>query len=89
MKIRNRGLSAVDLVYFAIVVIVGLVIFQNFSATSIIPASSTTASALAAKAASGNISANAYSGFQTISSGPTIIAAVVILGIVGLLMARK
>ena len=85
MKLRNKGLTAVDLVYFAVLVIVGLSIFSNFdtSTTAILASSSTTA-----RAAAGNVSSNAYGGFQTIASGPTIIAAVVILGIVGLLMRR-
>ena len=87
VKLRNKGMSAVDLVYFAIVVIVGISIFSNVdtSLNSGVFASATTA----AVAAKGNISANTYGGFQTISSGPTVIAAVVILGIVALLMYRK
>ena len=80
-ELKSRGMSAIDLVYFAIVVIVGLVIFAQVE-TSITGLSG---AALAAKA---NVTANTYGGFQTISTGPTIIAAVVILGIVGMLMFR-
>jgi hypothetical protein len=45
-----------------------------------------TSPALAAK---NNVSINTFQGFQTISSAPVIIAAVVILGIVGMLMSRR
>jgi len=86
MDLKNKGMSAIDLVYFAIIVIVGIQIFASFDtvATAVIPASST--SAVAAHA---NVTANSYGGFQTISTGPTIIAAVIILGIVGMLMSRR
>ena len=85
-KLKSKGMTAVDLVYFAIVVIVGLSIYASFASTATtIMGSSTTA----AKAAAGNVSKNTYGGFQTISTGPTIIAAVIILGIVGMLMFRK
>jgi hypothetical protein len=80
-KLKSRGMSAIDLVYFAIVVIVGLVIFTQVE-TSITGLSG------AGLAAKNNVTANTYGGFQTISTGPTIIAAVVILGIVGMLMFR-
>ena len=80
-ELKSRGMSAIDLVYFAIVVIVGLVIYQQVD-------SSITGLSGAALAAKNNVSANTYGGFQTISTGPTIIAAVVILGIVGMLMFR-
>jgi len=85
-KLKSKGMSAIDLVYFAIVVIIGVSIYSSFDsvATSSLAAATTTARAVGA-----NVSANTYGGFQTISSGPTIIAAVVILGIVGMLMFRK
>lgn len=78
-------MSAIDLVYFAVLVIVGLSVFSQVdtSTTSLVSASTT------AVAAKGNLTANTYGGFQTISSGPTIIAAVVILGIVAMLMYKK
>ena len=82
--LHNKGMSAIDLVYFAIVVIIGVGIFSQVDSSI-----STTGWTTGAVAAKGNISANTYGGFQTISSGPTIIAAVVILGIVALLMYRK
>jgi predicted ABC-type sugar transport system permease subunit len=85
MKLRNKGMTAIDLVYFAVVVIVGVSIFQSFDSTT----QTLTSSSTVARLAAGNVSANTYSGFQTISSGPVIIAAVVILGIVGMLMMRK
>jgi len=82
MQLKNKGMSAIDLVYFAIVVIVGIVIFAQVD-------SSITGLTGAGLAAKGNVSANTYGGFQTVSTGPTIIAAVVILGIVGMLMSRR
>lgn len=82
MELRNKGMSAIDLVYFAIVVIVGIVIFAQVD-------SSITGLTGAGLAAKSNVSANTYGGFQTVSTGPTIIAAVVILGIVGMLMSRR
>lgn len=87
MKLKNlkgKGMSAIDLVYFAIIVIIGLTIFTQVDTS--ISTSGWTAGATAAK---GNVTANTYGGFQTISSAPTIIAAVVILGIVSMLMYRK
>jgi hypothetical protein len=83
MKLRNRGMTAIDLVYFAIVVIIGVAIFSGVDTSIGVSGWSTPAAA-----AKQNVSANVYSGFQTISSGPVIIAAVVILGIVGMLMFR-
>jgi hypothetical protein len=80
-KLKSRGMSAIDLVYFAVVVIVGVVIFAQVDA-------SITGLTGAASAAKANVTANTYGGFQTISTGPTIIAAVVILGIVGMLMFK-
>jgi hypothetical protein len=83
MKLKNRGMTAIDLVYFAIVVMVGVAIFAQVDSSV-----STTGMTAPAAAAKNNVSLNTYGGFQTISSGPTIIAAVVILGIVGFLMMR-
>lgn len=87
MELRNKGMSAVDLVYFAIIVIVGIQVFSGFSTVAdTVTVSSSTAAYAASK---GNVTANTYGGFQTISTGPTIIAAVIILGIVGMLMSRR
>jgi hypothetical protein len=85
-KREVNKLNALDLVYFGILVIVGVSIFSTFdsSTTNMIPASATSA-----RAAAGNVSYNSYQGFSTISSAPVILAAVVILGIVGMLMSRR
>lgn len=83
-KLDNKGMTAIDLVYFAIVVIIGVAIFSQVDGSI-----STAGMSTAGAAAKNNVSLNTYGGFQTISSGPTIIAAVVILGIVGYLMMRR
>lgn len=84
MKLKNRGMTAIDLVYFAIMLIVCVAVFESFSTSAGNVATNT-----AATAARKNVSLNTEAGFQILSSGPTIIAAVVILGIVGYLMMRK
>jgi hypothetical protein len=85
MKLKKniKGMTAIDLVYFAFLVIVSLVVFNSYDT-----ANANLSMTTVAKAARNNVSLNTYGGFQTISSGPTIIAAVVILGIVAFLMYR-
>jgi fumarate reductase subunit C len=80
----RRGMTAIDLVYFAIIVIIGVSIFSGIDQSI-----TTTGMTAAGAAAKGNVSANTYAGFQTIASAPVVIAAVVIIGIVSMLMARK
>jgi hypothetical protein len=85
-KLKSRGMSAIELVYFSIVVIIGLSIYSGFDTVATTTMASYTT---VARAAAGNVSKNTWGGFQTISTGPTIIAAVVILGIVGMLMYKR
>lgn len=61
-------MNAIDLVYFAIIVIIGVTIFYNVDSS--ISTAGMSAGALSAK---NNVSINTYQGFQTISSAPVII----------------
>jgi len=65
---------------FAIIVIVGVLVFGSFesSATGIITTTQATASL-------SNITTSAYSGFSVMSIGPVVLAAIIILAIVTLL----
>lgn len=80
----NKGLNAIDLVYMAIVLIVGLGIYAGIDTTY-----STSGWGAPALAAKGNTSAGVYGGFLTLANAPQIMAAVIILGIVGFLVMRK
>ena len=84
-------MNAIDLVYFAIILMVGVSIFYSIesSINPSIPTNSTPNNGLYAKAAAGNATTGAYSGLQTLSSAPVILAAVIILGIVGMLMGKR
>jgi len=89
MKLKNKGQAMsgpVQLLIFAVVGIISVLIYGQIDSTV-----STTSIPAAGQAARGNFSANTYAGYQTLSVGPTVIAAVVVLGIVGLLlfMGRK
>lgn len=74
-----------DLVYVAVILLVGMQIFSQFGTT----ADNLTASSTVARAAAGNVTANTYGGFQTASVTPTVIGAVIVLGIVGALLMRN
>jgi hypothetical protein len=91
VKKGRVNMNAIDLVYFAVVLIVGLVVFSNIDTgiSPSIPTNSTPNNGLYAKAAQGNATFQTYQGLQTLSSAPVILAAVVILGIVGMLMHRS
>ena len=83
-SLRSKGQVAsgpVQLLVFAVIGIISILIFGQIDSTV-----STSSIPAAGGAARANFSANTYSGYQTLSVGPTVLAAVVILGIVGLLM---
>lgn len=80
----KKGMSAIDLVYVAVILIIGVGIFSQIDSSI-----STTGWSTAALAAKGNTTANTFGGFQTASVAPTVIGAVIVLGVVGLLVARR
>ena len=84
-NLKGKGQAsagAVNLLVFATLGIVSVLIYGQFDNMATTSLSATTA----ANAARSNFSANTYAGFQTLSVGPTVLAAVVVLGIVGLLL---
>ena len=86
MKNKGQGMtSVVGFVAFAILVIIGAIVFSSFDAS----ASSLLASNTAALAATANVTANTYNAFNIVSIGPIIYGAVIILGLVGLLYLRS
>jgi len=86
MKLRKGQVDAnvTGFMVFAIVIVIGAIIFGEFDASAGNVSTST-----AATAAIANISANTYSGINIVSIGPIVLAAVVILAIIGLLGARR
>ena len=67
---QNRGsLGPIDIVYFAVVLIVGVGIYASLNTSLLSTLGATTTPQYAAAS---NVSANVYSGFQTIASAPTI-----------------
>ena len=87
MKGKKKGqLNPVYMIYFAVMLVVGLVIFNQVDTTNKTLISSTTS---AAYAAASNVTSNTAGGFQTLSVSPTVIAAVIVLGIVGMLAVRR
>jgi hypothetical protein len=72
------------LVSFALIVIVGTIIFSSFDSSSSAIVTGTQASASLA-----NITTQTYSGVQIISIAPVILSAVLILGIVSLLSRAR
>ena len=77
------GGNVMSLLIFAVVGIVALLIYGQIDTTT---TQSLISSSTAARAAQANFSASTYGGYQTISVGPTILAAVVVLGIITTLM---
>ena len=85
-KIKRQQAGVMSLVVFAVLVAVGIIVFNSISTSSTTTlASATTATRMIA----GNMTANTYSGFQLVSVGPIIFGAVIILGIVGALYLRR
>ena len=85
MALKNKGeLSPMTLVSFAVIMILGVTIFSNIDAG--ISSQGCTGACLAAR---NNVSANTYGAWQTLSSAPVIIGAVIILGIVGIMGGRQ
>jgi hypothetical protein len=85
-KIKSRGQAAtgaINLLVFAVMGIIAILIYGQFDTTATTSLGATTTAANMARA---NFSANTYAGYQTLSVGPTVLAAVVVLGIVGLLL---
>lgn len=90
-KIKSRGQAAtgaINLLVFAVLGIVAILIYGSFDNTASTALGATTTAANMVRA---NYSAATYGAYQTLSVGPTVLAAVVVLGIVGLLlhMGRK
>jgi hypothetical protein len=88
-SLKNKGQMAqgpVQLLVFAVIGIIAILIYGQIDQTVV-----TTTIPAAGQAARANFSANTYAGYQTLSVGPTVLAAVVVLGIVGMLlyMGRK
>ena len=79
----NAIATVTSFLIFSIIVIVGSIVYGLFDA-----ASGSIASTTAATQAISNISTNTYSGINVVSVGPIVLAAVAILGIVGLLARR-
>ena len=75
--------NASTLLVFAVMGIISILIYGQFDSQA---TASLGASTTAANMARNNFSANTYAGFQTLSVGPTVLAAVIVLGIVGLLL---
>lgn len=90
MKIENKKGQAqlapiFALVAFAIVLVVGVMIFSTFDtqANSIVSATS------AAGGSIGNLTQNFYSGSNIMSIGPIVLAALIILAVVSLLSRAR
>lgn len=82
---KNKGnVSPMVLVSFAVVLILGVVIFAGIDTG--VGTAGLTGAALAAR---NNVSLNTYGAFQITSVGPYVMGAVIILGIVGLMMSRR
>lgn len=84
-------LGPMDMVYFAVLLIVCVSIYATVSTslTDGLIGPRTTMNTTAQYAAASNVSSGVFSGFQTLATTPTLIGAVVILGIVGVLMYRQ
>jgi len=85
-KLKGRGQAsagAINLLVFAVMGIVAILIYGQFDTTATTSLGATTTAANMARA---NFSANTYAAYQTLSVGPTVLAAVVVLGIVGMLL---
>ena len=76
-------INAIAFIVFSITVIVGAIVFAEFDA-----AATTIGLNTAGTAAVANVTSNTYSGFNIVSVGPIVFAAVVILAIVALLYRR-
>jgi len=81
---KAQQIGPIGFIVLAITIIVGAIVFGAFDA-----ASATIGLNTAATQAVQNVTANTYSGFNIISIGPIVAAAVVILAIIGLLGARR
>lgn len=68
-------MNAIDLVYFAVVLIIGVSVFSNIdiSTSESIPTNSTPNNGIYAKAAQGNMTNGTYQGLQTLTSAPVVI----------------
>lgn len=77
------AVNAIGLVVFAIVIIVGAIVFSELDDTASSLSSTTAGTAVLA-----NVTTNTYSSFNIVAIGPIVLAAVVILGVVGLLARR-
>ena len=82
-KTKAQQIGVIGFIIFAITVIVGAIVFSEFD-----DASDSIGLTTAGTAAVANVTANTYSGFNIVSVGPIVFAAVVILGIVGFLGRR-
>lgn len=74
-----------SVVFFAITLIVGLMVFGLFEDS----ASSSLASTSASTAAVANLTANTYSSYNILSVGPVILAGATILAVIGVLGRRS
>ena len=84
LKTVRGQMNPMTLVSFAVVLALGVTIFYQID-----PGVSTSGLSGASLAARQNVTANTYGGFQTLSVSPTVIAAVIVLGIVGMLAYRS
>lgn len=82
-KFQGQG-GVISFVVLAIAIIVGVIVFSYFDT-----ASSAISLTTGGTAAVGNVTTNTYNGFNIVSIAPIVLAAVVILGIVSLLAARR
>lgn len=83
-KKGQAQIGVIGFVVFAISVIIGAIVFGQFDT-----AAGTIGLNTAATAAVANVTSNTYNGFNIVSIGPIVFAAVVILGIVGLLTVGR
>ena len=82
---KQRGsIGVIDLVYLSVVLVIAVSIY-----TSIDLNTSTAGWTGAAQAAKGNTSSTVYSGFNVLAQSPTLVSAVVILGILMVLVTRR
>ena len=80
---KGQQMGVIGFIVFAITVIIGAIVFSTFDS-----ASGTIGLTTAGTSAVKNVTANTYSGFNIVSIGPIVFAAVVILAIVGILSRR-
>ena len=89
---KKKGQASTGLTNLLIFAVLALVAIKTFGMIDTQTASVTPSTSTAAyNAARGNFSGNTYAAYQTLSVGPTVIAAVAVLGVVLLLtqMGRK